>query len=133
MSTGIQPFLPVGPDGLPMNLTGGGSGTGGGGTGSNGAVNVNVVNQQASVVRQVTLNLATARTAEPLSLSPMKVIYAFTVRRLEGDAGSFRIHINGGEGLAVDEGEARDGLSVPGLAATNSAATGSVQLEIYGG
>ena len=137
---GIQTVLPVGADGLPLGLgtgtTGGVGGTGGtGGTGGSAAVDVRVSNLAATVIRQITLDLATARAAIALDLTPMKTVYGFTIRRLSGnDAGSVLIHPGGPAtaGLSVDEGEARDSMNLGGLAVTNPGAGGTLQLAIYG-
>lgn len=133
MPQGIQSFLPVGPDGLPIGFSGGGTGTGG--TGSGGAVDVNVTNQAAALVLQPTLSLATARTAAKVDTGTLKTIFAVTVRRLTGAAStSCRLHFGSAaaQGIEIDEGETRDGLSLAGLYFTNSAGDGSCQLEIYG-
>lgn len=133
----IQTVLPIGPDGLPVGIGATGSGgTGGtGGAGGDAALEVRVSNLAASVVRQVDLDLATARAAVALDLPGVKVIYGFTVRRLSGlDAGSVKVHPGGPAvpGLFVDEGEARESISVSGLAVTNPGTGGLLQLEIYG-
>lgn len=130
MPQGIQPFLPVGPDGLPFQWDGGA----GNGNGNGSAANVNVTTLSASAVLQINLDLATERKAAALPLKGLAV-YAVTVRKLSGTAApSVRLHIGDkGEGLEVAEGELRDGLAVKQLAISNAAGAGTLQLEIFGG
>lgn len=128
MPQGIQPILPVGPDGLPFQWDGGA------GNGNGNGQNVNVITLSASTVLQITLDLAKERKSEALQLKGLAV-YAVTVRKLAGTAApSVRLHIGDkGEGLEVAEGELRDGLAVKQLAISNAAGAGTLQLEIFGG
>lgn len=132
---GLQSVLPVGADGLPLGLSSTtGAAGGSGGSGSGGNVNVNLA--AASLVCQVNLDLSTARAAQLLDLQGIKTVYSVTVRRLSGlDAADVRLHIGGvtAPALAIDEGEAREGLSVPALAVSNPGRGGLLQLEVYGG
>ena len=140
----IGSVLVVGPDGLPVDF-GKSSGTGGPGTGD--AVNVKVINQAATVVKQIEFDLSIYRDREVIDITPATIVYGVTVRRLSPlppeiiivrgpDYRGPRLHLGGpsAPGLEIEQGEAREFLNVSSLALSNHELSGAwLQLEIYGG
>jgi len=83
----------------------------------------------ATVLKEITVDLSSAKTASALDLGDIKTVSAFVVRSLTGSA---KIGMNGYY-VTVAAGEAREGLEASSLTVTTLGSTGgTMTLELRG-